>query len=95
MVNMQLSSTNSTDGTRTDRPHTENAAFENGVGEQRLEKDLDLEEQRGTTAQTQTGDVSNNNMRHLDQGKVTTTTPHDDVLAARGLRRIILNFTPS
>lgn len=93
---MQPSSTNSRDGTRTDRPRTENAAFENGVGgEQRLEKDLDLEDQRGTAAQIQTGDVANtNNMRHFEQGKATTT-PHDDVLAARGLRRIILNFTPS
>ncbi|KAK5056184.1 hypothetical protein LTR84_012737 [Exophiala bonariae] len=80
---MQLSSTNSTDGTRTDQPQAQNPA---------LEKDLEEQPINGEGEDVSHDNVKPESIPDID-GKPNSS--QEDVLAARGLRRIILNFTPS
>lgn len=80
---MQLSSTNSTDGTRTEQPDGHSYV---------PEKDLEEQPVNGEGENATHDNIKPESVPDID-GKPTTS--HDDVLAARGLRRIILNFTPS
>lgn len=92
MANMRNSTTTGANGVYADPSHAENPAFRTESKEQPFEKER--EELQSTSP---IDPVSNTDTSHETAGDVNETmnAGQQEILAARGFRRIILNFTPS
>jgi hypothetical protein len=79
---------NSADRVRIDHPHMDKVGIANGLDDGKLE-----EGQRASSARHVSNTTTNNKSDQDINGKAKVS--EEEILAPRGLRRIIINFTPS